>query len=639
MKRFLLGSIVFVVLFMGCGGGGSDTSTDTGSPSDLNCVPQCSGKDCGDDGCGGSCGFCSLGQTCNPITGLCVGGFDVIGPPTDTWPDSELLITDAVEETGPEICVPQCQGKQCGNDGCGNACGECSGATPYCNDGVCVHECAAESPVVDGWVNNNVSDIDFTGELVDVQLFHKLDIDEWEDGCISKYVISMSKLGLGCEFSIQMETDKDGHLSVTSAVLMADSFCPGWSDSDEGEYQLKSSTLVVCSNVEVTAYMVESTCIPSVTVGFSGLLTLERTGDGKVLEVDLSELQVVGDMISTGDTELTCPSDPCAGKQCGEDECGASCGTCQPDQTCGPSWTCLDNYCPVPVVIIEEGEEVPPQTTIHLHGDQSQLSPGVIPSYYWTVEQPEANKFNLVPSQTFPNPTHEINVTGTYTYCLDVCDAQFCSNDVQCNTTACKKVVVMPEPAIHCELTWDTPGDSDQFDEGTNMGSDMDIHFTHPFATGPDLDDNGKPDGWFDLTYDCFWYNPNPEWESMNPNVSDDPSLDRNDTDGAGPENINLEVPVDGREYWIGVHYWDDHGFGASYPMIRCWILGQLAFEKNLKELDFKMFKCDMWEVATIQWNSGKITPIQDESGGPKITHCYQNPSFAQIGGDTCDCI
>ena len=37
---------------------------------DENCVPDCSGKECGDDGCGGSCGTCGGSSTCNP-QGLC----------------------------------------------------------------------------------------------------------------------------------------------------------------------------------------------------------------------------------------------------------------------------------------------------------------------------------------------------------------------------------------------------------------------------------------------------------------------------------------------------------------------------------------------------------------------------------------
>ena len=336
--------------------GGGDTSTDSSGPSDLpttdlgsdsgagddNCTPQCVGKECGANGCGGLCGSCGDNEECGE-TGLCACALDSVACKDVCCGTGQVCFSET-------CCAPACVGKQCGDDNCGGSCGECGGATPYCEDGLCVPECAAESPVVDGWVKNNVKDMDFTGELVDVQLFHKLDIDEWEDGCISKYVLSMSKLGLGCEFSIQLETAMDGYFGVTEAVFIADSFCPGWSDSDEGEYQLKSSTLVVCSNVEVTAYMVESTCIPSVTVGFSGLMTLERSGDGKVLEVDLSDLQVVGDMISTGETELYCP-DLCAGK-CENDGCGGSWGDCKIGWLCGD-----DHHCYDPCVGQECGED------------------------------------------------------------------------------------------------------------------------------------------------------------------------------------------------------------------------------------------------------------------------------------------
>ena len=40
--------------------------TPTGS-----CVPQCANKQCGPNGCGGSCGFCSFLQYCSSSTGLC----------------------------------------------------------------------------------------------------------------------------------------------------------------------------------------------------------------------------------------------------------------------------------------------------------------------------------------------------------------------------------------------------------------------------------------------------------------------------------------------------------------------------------------------------------------------------------------
>lgn len=297
----------------------------------------------------------------------------------------------------------------------------------------------------------------------------------------------------------------------------------------------------------------------------------------------------------------------------------------------------FQNLCPQPVIEITEGTEVPPQTIVHLNGESSIPSSGAINLYTWSVDQPEENKFNMVPTLNFPNPTHEVSVVGTYTYCLDVCDAQFCSNDAQCQTTVCKEVVVVPGPGLHCELTWDTPGDPDQFDEGPGVGSDMDLHLAHEFATGPDLDGDGEPDPWFDLTYDCFWYNASPTSGSMNPNVHDAPSMDRDDTDGAGPETINLLEPDGEHSYRIGVHYWDDHGFGPSYPKVRCMAFGQLILEKDLKELSIAMEKCDMWFVAIIQ-SSLQVIPVQNPQGGPNITPCYQNPAFVQIGGDTCDC-
>jgi hypothetical protein len=35
------------------------------NPPDPNCIPNCAGKECGPDGCYGSCGDCDLGCNCN----------------------------------------------------------------------------------------------------------------------------------------------------------------------------------------------------------------------------------------------------------------------------------------------------------------------------------------------------------------------------------------------------------------------------------------------------------------------------------------------------------------------------------------------------------------------------------------------
>jgi hypothetical protein len=73
-----------------------------------DCTPKCTGRICGDDGCGGSCGVCGNGQSCAPDGKSC------------------------------GACTPKCSGKQCGTDGCGGTCGSCSGSDE-CNpsDGKC----------------------------------------------------------------------------------------------------------------------------------------------------------------------------------------------------------------------------------------------------------------------------------------------------------------------------------------------------------------------------------------------------------------------------------------------------------------------------------------------------------------------
>jgi subtilisin family serine protease len=38
---------------------------DSGEPEPPTCTPQCSGRECGSNGCGGSCGSCSIGENCN----------------------------------------------------------------------------------------------------------------------------------------------------------------------------------------------------------------------------------------------------------------------------------------------------------------------------------------------------------------------------------------------------------------------------------------------------------------------------------------------------------------------------------------------------------------------------------------------
>lgn len=73
---------------------------------DVPCIPNCEGKVCGSDGCDGICGFCSYGYFCSQDGTKCE-----------------------------EMCMPiNCQGLTCGFDGCGGFCG----AGPCSGDFICI---------------------------------------------------------------------------------------------------------------------------------------------------------------------------------------------------------------------------------------------------------------------------------------------------------------------------------------------------------------------------------------------------------------------------------------------------------------------------------------------------------------------
>jgi hypothetical protein len=106
------------------------------------CVPDCDGKECGNDGCGGQCGQCWDGYVClDGGTCMCVPncegkqcGTDGCGGDCASCPE-EFICIDAVCE--PIECQPDCQGKQCGSDGCEGSCGTC-GQQELCEEGKCV---------------------------------------------------------------------------------------------------------------------------------------------------------------------------------------------------------------------------------------------------------------------------------------------------------------------------------------------------------------------------------------------------------------------------------------------------------------------------------------------------------------------
>lgn len=123
------------------------------------CEPDCAGKVCGPDGCGSDCGlcaepkictngYCNLGP-CGVVTsvGECQGNVAVWCEGGDTLIEQDCSLAEGyicaydgfankyVCMDEPE-CVPKCEGKVCGSDGCEGQCGACSSGWA-CEQGQC----------------------------------------------------------------------------------------------------------------------------------------------------------------------------------------------------------------------------------------------------------------------------------------------------------------------------------------------------------------------------------------------------------------------------------------------------------------------------------------------------------------------
>jgi|GEM_PF-2567724 len=176
------------------------------------------------------------------------------------------------------------------------------------------------------------------------------------------------------------------------------------------------------------------------------------------------------------------------------------------------------------------------------------------------------------------------------------------------------------QDALRIVLVWDTPGDADQTDEGPAAGADLDLHLAHPDAAAFDIDGDGQPDPWFDNPLDCYWYNRAPDWAPAGTG-GEDPTVDIDDVDGAGPESISLRTPVPGLTYAIGVHYWDDHGFGPSTATVRAYRGNQLVFETSQL-----LQASDLWWVGDWDASNKAMVAKTEPDGSPWITPDYQSP-------------
>lgn len=312
--------------------------------------------------------------------------------------------------------------------------------------------------------------------------------------------------------------------------------------------------------------------------------------------------------------------------------------------------------CPTAVIVADPGEQIEPQQKLCLKGSSSFAAPGKqVKKYKWKlVSAPKgATALKFAPNDANAdvcfgtetvNPKTgatelSVNIAGEYVFELQVWD--------DAGTESCKvsqlSVLVIPSMGLHVELLWDTPADEEKDTGPTADGSDLDLHLVHPLAYDaktcdatttkacqPDLDKDGKTDPWFNAVYDCYWYNNTNQWGSVS--SADNPGLDLDDTNGWGPENMNMQAPEDGQKYGVGVHYWDKHGLlpDDTTATVNIYVLGMLkgTFTQMMHE-------CDMWWVKQVAWPSGDLVDFGGASttATGKVTPKYWSILASTLGG------
>ncbi|MFN3199960.1 MAG: hypothetical protein ACE366_16310 [Bradymonadia bacterium] len=275
--------------------------------------------------------------------------------------------------------------------------------------------------------------------------------------------------------------------------------------------------------------------------------------------------------------------------------------------------------CPTPV-IAPLPAKAPPLEILTLDGTESVGDDRSVVRWSWAVvERPENSSAQVVEryadfdrpadggnadDQATPTARFFLDVAGRYTFELTVTDSEgLRSPSAECPVTARAEVEVVPTADLHLQMTWHTPLDDDETDDD---GTDVDLYLLHPHAEGE----------WRAHTYACYYHQPSPVWGG--PEADDDPTLDIDDVNGAGPENINLAQPefTDplGAPYQVGVHYYRSGSrdrtstYGASEARLKIYIAGALVWdaEARLRRTD------DFWDAARVHWDDdgGRVEVI-----------------------------
>ncbi len=254
-----------------------------------------------------------------------------------------------------------------------------------------------------------------------------------------------------------------------------------------------------------------------------------------------------------------------------------------------------------------------PLTEVALRGEWAD--DGTVVGWEWTLVSRPDGSAALAPEPpdtqtTFFTP----DIAGEYTLLLAVFDDD--GMEGTCETT----VLAIPGEGLRIELFWNPPDQSCDTHPGPDCdSSDVDLHLLHPDAPH-----------WFDSTpgrSDCYYATciGGEEWDTAA--IEDNPRLDLDDVDGHGPENINIDEPVIGNSYTVGVHYYADDGdsrIAQIHMRVYCGtVSADPVYEAGpvpLRAFGWST-ENEFWRVATVVWDGAvcTVTPLFASDGSPDI--------------------
>ena len=419
----------------GCGGScgpacGPGQSCQGGQCVQGGCDPVCDWVECGDDGCGGSCGVCGFNQVCQ--AGVCVadgpGGGDSScqGLCGDSSQDGSCYcdsgcvsfgdccadFCDHCSALNPNACggcVGSCDGKTCGDDGCGVSCGSC-GAGLTCMSGNCkgqsdTSSCSEPLPLTLG----QASAQDTTGASDDFA-FAKGDCPE---------LTTANEPGGGDQvfkFTAPSSGNYTFELDVIDSV---------W---------LNLFVVENCSNASDTALA----CFADSTIFNEEINVWIEAGESVAAIVDSDTWGSTDSGAYTLKVSeySPCPWSDCDGKTCGDDGCdyGAVCGQCSGTDACNSANQCVQpgagNSCESPLIIEGDlpltlaGSTQDPGTTNYFSYAE-EMCPGNLAETEGNtaVDQVWAFKPKTSGNYTFEIDTWE-SFSGIISYLMGSCDSE-----------------------------------------------------------------------------------------------------------------------------------------------------------------------------------------------------------------------